>query len=501
MSGGPDPAELAAVLATRASEPVLAVPGGGASLDLLDALQDLDREVRTVHHEATAAIAAGVAHRLYGRGPGVAVGIKGPGLANLVPGLGLATLEGRPVLAVVEAHPPGSTAVHKRMDHAALASGVAKGIGAAADADAVAAGVDLALAERPGAVVLELAPGAAPEPTRTAPAASGPGPVRPAGPDAAALTAARRPVVVAGTAALRAGWGEALAAASVPVATSAAAKGLVDERRPPAAGVVTGAGGPRSPEAALLAEADLVVAVGLDPRELLAPLDGPPVVAVDPHATPAAEVLGALRTDGWDLDVVHGRVTALRDALVAAHPFLPAAVLATVADHLPESRLVVDTGDHCTVAEHVWLAGHRTAFLGAGASRWMGTGLPTALGAAMYDRALVTVAAVGDGGIGGTFGELTLAVEAELPLLVLVLDDGGFASIRGRAVARGHRTAPLEHPPRGWARAAEALGLDAVEVTTTAALADAVDAWRGHPLLVHCRHDPAAYLAMTEGLR
>jgi acetolactate synthase-1/2/3 large subunit len=109
---------------------------------------------------------------------------------------------------------------------------------------------------------------------------------------------------------------------------------------------------------------------------------------------------------------------------------------------------------------------------------------------------------VGDGGIGGSFGELTLAVEAGLPLVVLVLDDGGFASIRGRAVARGHRTAPLEHPPRGWARAAEALGLDAVEATTTAALAEAVDARReGRPLLIHCRHDPAAYLTMTEDLR
>lgn len=497
MTAGVDPAEIAAALHAATDAPMMAVPGGGASLDVIDALADLGRDVVTVHHEATAAIAAGAIGRLSAR-PGAVIAIKGPGLANLVPGLGLATLEGRPVVALVEAHAPGSSAVHKRMDHTALAAGVAKGIGAAADADAVRAGAALAMAERPGAVVLELVPG----PAVAAPADVPPG--RAADPTAlAALAAARRPLVVAGSAALRAGWGRALAAAAVPVATSAAAKGLIDERSAPSAGVVTGAGGPRSPEATLLSETDLVVAVGLDPRELLAPLAGPRVVPVDPHATDPAEVLGALRGDGWDLDAVHGRVLALRDALVDAHPFLPAAILATVAEHLPSARMVADTGDHCTIAEHVWLARDHESFLGAGASRWMGTGLPTALGATLCDSGMVTVAMVGDGGIGGTFGELVVAVERERPLLVLVVEDGGFASIRGRAVARGRRTASLEHPPRGWARAAEGLGLHAAEVRTADQLTAALAGWSSWdgPLLVHCRHDAAAYATMTEGLR
>jgi acetolactate synthase-1/2/3 large subunit len=499
VSAGVDVPAVAAALHAATDAPVLAVPGGGTSLDVIDALVDLGRDVVTVHHEATAAIAAGAVGRLSAR-PGAAIAIKGPGLANLVPGLGLATLEGRPVVALVEAHAPGSTAVHKRMDHAALAAGVAKGLGAAADADGVVAGAALAMAERPGAVVLELVPGRPVAGVTTTDVPSRPGP------DPAALTAltpARRPLVVAGSAAMRAGWGPALAAAHVPVATSAAAKGLIDERSAPSAGVVTGSGGPRSPEATLLGEADLVVAVGLDPRELLAPLAGPRVVPVDPHATDPAEVLGALRGEGWDLDAVHGRVLALRDALVGAHPFLPAAVLSAVAERLGSARLVADTGDHCTIAEHVWLAQDHESFLGAGASRWMGTGLPTSLGATLCDSGIVTVAMVGDGGIGGTFGELVIAVERELPLLVLVVEDGGFASIRGRAVARGRRTGTLEHPPRGWARAAEGLGLHAAEVRTadqlTAALAG-WSSWEG-PLLVHCRHDPAAYAGMAEGLR
>ena len=500
MSTAPDPAEVAAAVVAATAGPVLAVPGGGTSLAVLDAVQDLGRDVVTVHHEATAAIAAGAVGALSGR-PGAAVTIKGPGLANLVPGLGLATLEGRPVLALVEAHAADSTAVHKRMDHAALAAGVAKGLGAAADAVAVAAAARLAAAERPGAVVLELIAGPPVDPGR------GPGPGTAAGaPEPAVLTvlaAAARPLVVAGAAATRVGWAAALAAADVPVATSAAAKGLVDERTPPAAGVVTGAGGPRSPEAALLAEADLVVAVGLDDHELLAPLPGPRVVRVDPSAVDPAALLDALRSDGWDLAAVHARLLGLRDTLTGAEAWLPAAVLAAVADRHPTARLVVDTGDHCTVAEHAWLATDPAGFLGAGASRWMGTGLATGLGAALHDPSRPTVVAVGDGGVGPAFGELTLAAERRLPLLVVVLDDGGFASIRGRARAGGHRTAPLEHPPRRWARAAEGLGLHAAEVRGSAALEAALAGWSpaDGPLLLHCHHDPAAYATMVEGLR
>jgi thiamine pyrophosphate-dependent acetolactate synthase large subunit-like protein len=129
-----------------------------------------------------------------------------------------------------------------------------------------------------------------------------------------------------------------------------------------------------------------------------------------------------------------------------------------------------------------------------------------ALAAALARPARPVVLAVGDGGIGASFGELTLAAERRLPLLVLHLSDGGYASIRGRAIRRGLRTGPLEMAPRGWAHAAEALGMPSAELAGAGA-ADELrtllygwDPGEG-PLFLTCRFDPADYLAMTEGLR
>jgi acetolactate synthase I/II/III large subunit len=506
---------MAEAVRAATAGPVVTVPGGGTSLELLDAVLGAGGDVVTVHHEGTAAALAATLGRLDGRA-GLAVGIRGPGVANLAPGLALAALEGWPLVTISEAHPTGAMSVHKRMDHAALSAGSAKAHGGAHDAASVRAAATFAAEERPGAVTLDLTerPLVVTDATDATDATVTFGDAVAMHPTArdtllAAIARARRPLLVAGTAAARADLGPWLSSLGVPVATTAAAKGTLDERATVAAGVVTGAGGPRSPEHALLAEADLVVGVGLDARELLGPLraaGGAETVELGARVDAALrdEVADVLRSDGWDLAASHSHTVALRDALVAADAFLPAAVLAHVAHRLAGPlRLVVDTGDFCTIAEHVWSASDDHAFLGAGASRSMGSGIAMALASALAEPSRTTVLAVGDGGIGPAFAELTLAIERRLPLAVLVMSDGGYASIRGRALARGLTTTPLETPPRRWAAAAEALGAAAAEVATLDALDATLAAWdpAGGPLVVTCRFDPDRYLTMTRDVR
>lgn len=528
-------ADLARVIARAAATPVAAVPGGGASLDLLDAVGGLGGDVVVPHHESTAGTIASTLGALTGR-PGIAVTIKGPGLANLMPALAHAHLEDRPMVALVEAHPPGSGAHHKRLDHRTMTAPIVRAHGAAAAASALEAALTIAGATPPGPVLLDLIDGAPPSAAPDAYEADVTVGVGAAERDAAlaALAAARRPVLLAGAAAGRSVLGPRLAGAGVPVATTVAGKGVVDERRAPAAGIVTGVGGPRSTETALLADADLVVAVGVRVQELLAPLDGLPVVTVGGDGAAIArqhaghvqldeldEALALLTADGLDPTACHGRVVALTDALVADDAWLPAAVLAAAAAALTDDTarddvrdgeanrvgasasptVVLDTGDFCTIAEHVLAARAPGDVIGAACSRAMGAGIATALGAALARPARPTLLAVGDGGIGGAFGELTLAVERALPLVVLLLEDGGFASIRGRAERLGRSTATLVHPPRGWARAAEGLGLAATVATSVAEVTAALEARPHGPLLVSCAFDAARYGVMAEGLR
>ena len=138
----------------------------------------------------------------------------------------------------------------------------------------------------------------------------------------------------------------------------------------------------------------------------------------------------------------------------------------------------------------------------AGQGRTMGTSIPMAIAAALYDR-LATVAVVGDGGIGMHVAELKLAVAERLPLLVLLISDGGFGSVRSRALADGLTQAPLLIAEPSWLAVLEGLGLPGTRAESETALADALADWdpASGPAYIEFPCDPEAYQAMVEGLR
>ena len=164
---------------------------------------------------------AGVAGRLSGR-PGVAVSIKGPGLANMIPGLALCYLERFPLVAIAEAYhaqaPPSQA--HKRMNHAALVEAVTKGRRYLAErGPGFSEMAEWAAAEIPGPVLLELAGGKTERECGVPPATC------PAGADLVKyISRAKRPLVIAGTLALRYGWPDQLNRLSIPVFSTVAAK-------------------------------------------------------------------------------------------------------------------------------------------------------------------------------------------------------------------------------------------------------------------------------------
>jgi thiamine pyrophosphate-dependent acetolactate synthase large subunit-like protein len=326
------------------------------------------------------------------------------------------------------------------------------------------------------------------------------------------------PVVIAGTLAIRQDWREALAGLSIPVFTTAAAKGVINETLPQAAGVYTGVGLELAPEASMLQTADLVVGLGLRAEEVLAFGEFPCAavnldvlapacqkIPFNSHiaASQAAEVFLLLGQKEWGLDELAERRNILQERLHAGG-FLPAQVLALLTAHFGQAvRLVVDTGYFCTVAEHAWLAPSAELYLGSGQGRYMGIGMPMALAASVYDPSVPTVLVTGDGGIGMYFGELKFAVEQRLPILVLLMTDGGFGSIRSRAIRDGLNQAPLCFPDRSWRPAAEGMGLFAAEATNSPQLETALRAWRPGegPAFVEVKFDADAYQSMLEGLR
>jgi acetolactate synthase-1/2/3 large subunit len=457
---------------------------------------------------------AGTIGRLSGK-PGIAVSIKGPGLVNQVPGLAFNLLEAYPMLAIAEAYTPSIplAKAHKRLDHRAVASGVTKAhrfwSENGPDARALAA---YATTESPGPVLLDIA---------DAPVADdAPLPVVQGLPENFALldrvARAERPLVIAGTLAIRAGWSQALARLAIPVFTTAAAKGLIDETLPHAGGVYTGVGLELSPEHALLPECDLVVGLGLRTNEVLAASLKVPAVNLDPLGSQVSWGFDFEASGPGDFDALY-KVLASRswgqDRIATARArletrlgeggFLPASAFRAVQQRFGrECRIVLDTGYFCTIGEHACYSPRVDLFLGSGQARDMGAGVPMALAAALYDPSVPTVLAIGDGGIGMYAGELCLAVEHNLPLLVLFMTDGGFGSIRPRAQKLGLTQEPLIMKDPKWMKVFQGMGFSVQRVNGLEGMEAALANWTGgEPLFIEAAFDAGPYQAMVQGIR
>ena len=513
---------LAKQIAGRKVEHVFGIPGSGASLSLLDALEKRGVGFHLTHFEGSAAIMAGAVGKLSGRS-GVALSIKGPGLTNMLPGLAACSLESFPVVSVSEAYLPATPpeVSHKRIDHETLLSDIAKfqfflsGDGPAFDTLSA-----LAEAEMPGVVHLNIADSPCPEAlSEVVPGNERAGRAL-GGKASELLRRSKRPVVIAGSLAVRRDWSEKLNALSCPVFSTAAAKGVVDERLPHAAGVFTGVGGELSPEKKILPHADLLVAMGLRHNEVLAVKTFHcPSIHVDPlgeeksfgfkfdshvggSPSQAEALFDALAEKQWGLDSLKRSLEHLRECMLKGS-FLPAHVYVTVASHFRyEARLVMDTGNFCTIGEHAWPVPHPDLYLASGQGRYMGIGIPLGIGAAIYDPKAPTVVFTGDGGIGMFVSEVKLAVQNKLPLLIVLLSDAFLGTIRGSSLQKGMTQQPtIIHQP-SWIRVMEGFGVPGTRIEKMEHLEKALDQWgKTGPLYLEIPFDPDDYQRMTDGIR
>src|SRR5690349_6355800 len=98
---------LAQDLIRLGSLDVFGIPGEGASLELIDAMERCGAKFHSVCHEAAGALMAGGYGRATGM-PGVYLSIKGPGFANMLAGIASNWLDRNPVLSLSESYGPGS---------------------------------------------------------------------------------------------------------------------------------------------------------------------------------------------------------------------------------------------------------------------------------------------------------------------------------------------------------------------------------------------------------
>lgn len=513
--------DLAARLVERGVEHAFGVTGSGPSLTLITALDSSAVNYFPTAHEASAAIMAGAVSAVTAR-TAVSISIRGPGFANMLPGIVNNHYENRPALSISEclsADVPTWRA-HKRLDHGALMNPIVKARLGLEDAERqLGFLLDYAASEAPGPVHLDLCnQGPVTHSRLTSPVPDEREPGASVGKLLNAIKDAQRPIVIAGSLAMRRCMSSELSTLQVPVFTTAAAKGLIDETKDYSAGVFTGDGKRLSPEASVLKEADLVIGIGMRVSELLSPKPfGVPTILLDVIPDRAAEafdadlslvddqvfkeVFSAVGTHRWGRDQIGDARRVLRSTLLEAGWL--AAPCFEILNQLPRKHmLVLDTGSFCTIGEHVWDASPVRQFLSSSNGRYMGTAIPTAIGAAIANRDTPVICVVGDGGMRMYPSELKLAVREHLPLCVILMTDGLFGSVACVPQAHPVSRRALEVDQPSWIDSVEGMGCVAVLAADERQFHETVHSWDyRQPLFIEVPFDAGRYAVMTRDLR
>ncbi|MFF1631273.1 5-guanidino-2-oxopentanoate decarboxylase [Streptomyces sp. NPDC058272] len=470
-------------------------------------------------HEQGAGYAADGYARVTHR-PGVVITTTGPALLNAAAAVGQAYSDSVPLLVVSPGmplrHPRLATGLlHETRSQTEALRGVAAfshRVSSVAEIDAaVARAFTLFRTRRPRPAHIEVPLDVleATEETgpvritpRVAPLAPSPEAVRDA---AEALRGARRPAIVLGGGA-RGAAASCLALAEelgAPVVTTANGKGIVPETHPLSLGVSL-----HSPSVQKwLCERDAVLAVGtelaesdlwsppptlngalirvdLDPDQMYAGLPADIDVVgdarvslkallsevrfparVDPgvraHARGETDVRAHARVrDDEDAAVQAGALRAARDAETTERDARWIPYLRAIRSVLADTAVITSDSAQCCyygALPHLPL-GPAGRYLHPTGFGTLGYALPAAIGAKVARPDRQVVALSGDGGLQFTVQELATAAQLQLPLPVVVFDNGGYGEIRDEMAARGDDPTAVDLAPVDLPALARAYG-------------------------------------------
>jgi 5-guanidino-2-oxopentanoate decarboxylase len=460
---------LVRLLANYGVDTVFGIPGVH-TLELYRGLPGSGiRHVLTRHEQGASFMADGYA-RVSGK-PGVCFVITGPGVTNAATGIGQAYADSIPMLVISSVNHSASLgkgwgSLHECQDQRAMTAPITAFSAVALTAEDLPELIARAYAvfdsERPRPVHISV-----PLDVLAAPIARdwsnevvrrpGRGPASATALDEAVarLNAAKRPMIIAGGGALNATaqLHELSTRLAAPLFTSVAGKGLL----PPDAPLNAGSSLCVEPGWNLIAEADVVLAVGTEMadtdfwRERL-PLNGELLrIDIDPrkfndfypcavalHGDAQQTLSGLLErlpSEVRDASAAVASVAALREAVKASHGPLQSihqSILDRIAAELPDNAFISTdmtqlayTGNYAfdSAATRSWL--HPTGY------GTLGYGLPAGIGAKFGAPQRPGLVLVGDGGFLYTAQELATAVEElDSPLVVLLWNNDALGQIR-----------------------------------------------------------------------
>jgi acetolactate synthase-1/2/3 large subunit len=480
---------IARKLKSRGVQRIFGVPGGGSSLDLIDATAKHGIEFHLSKREDSAVMMAAVTAEISGA-PGVVLTTKGPGTANAVNGVAYASLDRSPVVVFTDGFSPAiqQYVTHQVFDQKALLEPVTKAHGLLeVDDPSFEFEQLLNQASCPpfGPVHVELTSSVAgkeftiPEdhelpknnemPNQSAVDEAG-----------ILLASANQPVIIVGLEARTPAIAKQIEALAnklnCPCLVTYKAKGVIADGHPNFVGIFTGG----KAEQPCVSQADLIILIGMDPVELILQpwpykvpvLDVAEVKHTPHYTTPNTGLYGPL---GKSLDAIEGYaqqsrwiagdIAMLKSDMKARLAFPlgndlnPQSIveLAQVAAvHNP--RVTVDAGAHMISATTFWKAYQPNDLLISNGLATMGFAVPAAVAAALADPVRGAIAFTGDGGFMMCASELALAAQTNANIVVVVFNDGTLSQIDIKQKSRNLSSQGVTWPRPDFAKVAEGLG-------------------------------------------
>jgi acetolactate synthase-1/2/3 large subunit len=521
---------------------VFCVPGE-SYLAVLDAFHDRDISVTVCRQEGGAAMMAEAVGKATGR-PGVCFVTRGPGATNASPGIHIAQQDSTPLImfAGQVARDVKEREALQELDFRAAFGGMAKWVTEIDDAqrlpEIVSRAFYTATSGRPGPVVIALpedmlrervvaADPPSYEPIETSPGAAEMRKLE------ELLHQAERPFVIVGGSRWSAPAREAMQRFAqrfaLPVATSYRRLPLFDPLHPCYAGDLGIGANPKL--VTRIKDADLVLLVGGRLGELasqgysLLGIPAPQMKLI--HVHPGAEELGRLYRPHL---AIHASPTAFSEAQETMRPpdriawrertdiahadylawtEIPTeqpggvnlgAVMVWLRDNLPDDTILCNGAGNYAAWIHRFYRFRQFATHIAPTSASMGYGMPAAVAMKRLYPERTVISVNGDGDFLMNGQEFATAVQYELPIVVIICDNGTYGTIRmhqereypGRVCATS-----LRNPD--FATYARAFGGFGVTVEKTEDFPAAFEAAvkSGIPSIIHLKIDPEAMTPMT----
>lgn len=458
---------LVSMLESYGVEFVFGIPGVH-TIELYRGLPDTHIRHITPRHEQGAGFMADGYARVTGR-PGVCLIITGPGMTNIATAMGQALADSIPMLVISSVGRThelgmGEGRLHEMPQQRATMSGVSVFSHTLMRADELPQVLARAFAvfssERPGPVHIEIPLDVIVSPADhldqlpyPLPAAPGPAPwaiteaVR-------LLSQAKRPLIAVGGGSINAS-SQLIALAEklgAPVVNTVNAKGVIPYSHPLAVGGSGSCANIRSE----FEQADVVLAVGtefsetdydfffagpvivngqlvrvdIDPRQLTRNIRADLAICSD--AKLALEAIhDQLVSPVGDGREGEARAAALRSSLAAGRDRRYEAFFDAVRDALPE---VIIVGDSTQPTYYAWLNYEterpRRYFHSASGFGTLGYAIPAAIGAGLGSPGSPVIGLIGDGASQFTIAELASAVEARVPVILVLWNNSGYAEIK-----------------------------------------------------------------------